>query len=103
MCEGLLQPQLQMLLAEPGIEAQRIVRRPMTQAEQQALAKTPRADVAEQGGPAEYWSATITRSAQQAWPLVEAVPASACGSWRTRRRSRTRGRFCTCVMLRPRN
>jgi hypothetical protein len=26
------------------------------------------------GAPAEYWSATITRTAQQSWPVVEAVP-----------------------------
>jgi hypothetical protein len=65
-----------MLLAEPGIEAQRIVRRPMTQGEQQALAKTSDGQMwLSQGGAAEYWSATITRSAQQAWPLIEAVPA----------------------------
>ena len=76
VCEGLLQPQLQMLLAEPGIEAQRIVRRPMTRGEQQALAKTSDGQMwLSQGGAAEYWSATITRSAQQAWPLIEAVPA----------------------------
>ena len=76
VCEGLLQPQLQMLLAEPGISAQRIVRRPMTQAEQQALQRTPDGQMwLGQGGPAEYWSATITRSAQQAWPRVEAVPS----------------------------
>ena len=64
VCEGLLLPQLQMLLAEPGIEAQRIVRRPMLQSEQQALAKTPEGRcICSQGAPAEYWSATITRNA----------------------------------------
>ena len=76
VCEGLLLPQLQMLLSEPGIEAQRIVRRPMLQSEQQALAKTPDGQMyLSQGAPAEYWSATITRNAQQAWPIVEHVPA----------------------------
>lgn len=75
VCEGLLLPQLQLLLSEPGIEAQRIVRRPMLQAEVQALSKTPNGQMyLSQGGPAEYWSATITRSAQQAWPIIEAVP-----------------------------
>jgi hypothetical protein len=76
VCEGLLQPQLQLLLAEPGIEAQRIVRRPMTAGELQSLQRTQDGQMwLGQGGPAEYWSATITRSAQQAWPIVEAVPA----------------------------
>ena len=92
VCEGLLLPQLQMLLAEPGIEAQRIVRRPMTQGEQQALAKTPEGQMyLSQGGAAEYWSATITRSAQQAWPHDRggAGGVRVGGSWR-RRRSRTR-------------
>ena len=76
VCEGLLLPQLQMLLAEPGIEAHRIVRRPMLQSEIQALQKTPDgAMYLQQGGPAEMWSARITRHTQQAWPHVEAVPA----------------------------
>jgi hypothetical protein len=71
---GLLLPQLQMLLSEPGIEASRIVRRPMTPAESQALAKTPEGRMyLQQGAPAEYWSATITRSATQAWPQVSHV------------------------------
>ena len=76
VCEGLLQPQLQMLLAQPGIEAQRIVRRPMTDEEISTLQKTPDgAMYLSQGGAAEMWSATITRTAQQNWPVVEAVPA----------------------------
>jgi len=74
VCEGLLLPQLQMLLAEPGIEASRIVRRPMTQAEQQALAKSPDGRMyLQQGAPAEYWAATITRTASRSWPVIEAV------------------------------
>ncbi len=76
VCEGLLLPQLQLLLSEPGIEAQRIVRRPMLQSEQQALAKTPEGQMyLQQGAPAEYWSATITRNSAQAWPQIEQVPA----------------------------
>ena len=76
VCEGLLLPQLQMLLSEPGIEAQRIVRRPMTQEEQQAVAKTQDGQMyLSSGGPPEYWSATMTRTAQQSWPQVEAVPS----------------------------
>jgi hypothetical protein len=76
VAEGLLLPQLQMMLAEPGIEAQRIVRRPMTMGEQQALQKVPEGQMyMQQGGAPEYWSATITRSVQQAWPVVESVPA----------------------------
>ena len=71
---GLLLPQLQMLLAEPGIEASRIVRRPMTPAESQALAKTPEGQMyLSQGAPAEYWSVTIARNATQAWPQVSHV------------------------------
>jgi len=76
VCEGLLLPQLQLLLSEPGIEAQRIVRRPMLKSEIDALGKTPNGGMyLQQGGPQEYWSATITRSSQQAWPRVESVPA----------------------------
>ena len=76
VCEGMLLPQLSMLLSEPGIEAQRIVRRPMTQGEQQALGKTQEGQMfLSSGAPPEYWSATITRTAQQSWPQVEAVPA----------------------------
>ena len=76
--DGLILPQLQLLLSEPGIEAQRIVRRPMTQAEIGVVMKAPEvAAYLQQGGAPEYWSATITRSARQAWPVVEAV-ASEC-------------------------
>lgn len=76
VCEGLLLPQLQLLLAEPGIEAQRIVRRPITQSEMQIISKVPEvAMYLQQGGAPEYWSATITRSAAQSWPVVEAVPS----------------------------
>src|SRR5215471_11988773 len=75
VCEGLLLPQLQMLLAEPGIETQRIVRRPATPTELQAIGQTPEGQMyLGQGGAPEVWSATITRSTQQAWPHVEAVP-----------------------------
>jgi hypothetical protein len=76
VCEGLLLPQLQMLLAEPGIEAQRIVRRPMNAEELQAVQRTPEGQMYfGQGGQPEYWAATIVRSTQQAWPVVSYVPA----------------------------
>ena len=76
VCNNLLLPQLQVLLAEPGIEAQRIVRRPMTREEVDGLQKTPEGRMyLQQGAPAEYWSATITREASKAWPVIEAVPA----------------------------
>ena len=76
VCEGLLLPQLQILLSEPGIEAQRLVRRPMNQAEIDALQKIPEGQMyLGNGGPPEYWSATITRSTQQSWPVVSCVPA----------------------------
>lgn len=76
VCEGLLLPQLQMLLAEPGIQASRIVRRPMLPHEQAALAKTPEGQMyLSQGAPAEYWAATITRSVTRSWPHVEQVRA----------------------------
>src|SRR5262252_3565340 len=75
VCEGLLLPQLQMLLAEPGIETQRIVRRPATPTELQAIQQTPEGQMyLQSGAPPEVWSATITRTAQQAWPRIEAVP-----------------------------
>jgi hypothetical protein len=80
VCEGLLLPQLQMLLAEPGIEAQRIVRRPMLQSEIQAMQKTADGamylqQVQQSGQQPEIWSARITRHTAQAWPQVQAVPA----------------------------
>lgn len=76
IAEGLLLPQLEMLLAEPGIETQRIVRRPMTPPEQQAVMKTPEGQMyLAQGGQPEYWSVNLCRVAQQAWPVVEYVPA----------------------------
>jgi hypothetical protein len=76
VCNNLLLPQLQMLLSQPGIETQRIVRRPMTQEELQAVQRTPGGMMyLQQGGPPEYWSATIHRTAQQAWPVVENVPS----------------------------
>jgi len=76
VCEGLLAPQLQLLLAEPGVVAQRIVRRPMLPAEAQAIQQTPEGQMyLAQGGPPEIYSATILRSAAQPWPRIEAVPA----------------------------
>src|SRR5207344_3332575 len=69
-------PQLQMLLTDPGISAQRIVRRPMTKGELAAVQKTPEGMMwLQQGGAAELWEARITRSSQQGWPQVVAVPA----------------------------
>ena len=76
VCEALLLPQLQILLSEPGIEAQRIVRRPMTEEEKRGLIKTQDGQMyLSSGAPAEYWSATLTRTAQQSWPQVEHVAA----------------------------
>jgi hypothetical protein len=76
VCEGLLMPQLAILLAQPGVQAHRIVRRPMLREEQQAIMQTPEgAMYLQQGGPPEIWSANITRSAAEAWPKVEAVPS----------------------------
>ena len=76
VCEGLLLPQLQLLLRQPGIETQRIVRRPMTEEELQFVQRTPDGMMyLQQGGPPEYWSATIHRSAQQSWPVVENIPS----------------------------
>jgi hypothetical protein len=76
VCQGLLLPQLQMLLSEPGIEAQRIVRRPMTPEETKYLQKTPEgAMYLQSGAPAEYWGATLTRTAQRSWPVIEHIPA----------------------------
>src|SRR5215467_721034 len=76
VCEGLLLPQLQMLLAQPGIETRRIVRRQATQEELQAIQRTPEGQMyLQSGAPPEIWSATIHRTMQQAWPVVEAVGA----------------------------
>lgn len=76
VCEGLLMPQLAILLSQPGVQAHRIVRRPMLEDELKACAATPEGAVyLQQGGPREYWSANITRSAAQAWPMIDSVPA----------------------------
>ncbi len=76
VCEGLLLPQLQMLLAEPGIEASRIVRRPMLPPSNRLSPKPPRARCTfskarrpSSGAPPS--PATPT----QAWPHVSHVPA----------------------------
>jgi hypothetical protein len=75
-CDRLLLPQLQALLQEPGISAQRIVRRPMLPNEMRAVAATPEgAAYMQAGGPPIFYAARITRSAARAWPIVEAVPA----------------------------
>ena len=75
-CDRLLLPQLQALLQEPGITAQRIVRRPMLPNEQRAVAATPEgAAYLQAGAPPLFYAARITRSAARAWPMVEAVPA----------------------------
>ena len=75
-CERLLQPQLQMLLAEPGITAQRIVRRPMLPNEIRAVAATQEgAAYLQGGGPPMFYGARLTRTAARAWPQVECVPS----------------------------
>ena len=73
----LLLLRLQMLIAEPGIEAQRITRRPMTPEETKYIQKTPEGTMFLQNGqPAEYWGATLTRTAQKAKrPVIEHIPA----------------------------
>ena len=76
VCENLLMPQLQMLLAQPGAKAQRLVRRPMSPTDLQLLQKIPEAQMyLSQGGAAEYWSATITRQTSQSWPIIQSVPS----------------------------
>ena len=75
-CDRLLLPQLQALLQEPGITAQRIVRRPMLPNEVRAVAATPEgAAYLQAGAPQMFYAARITRSAARAWPIVEAVPS----------------------------
>jgi hypothetical protein len=75
-CDRLLLPQLQALLQEPGITAQRIVRRPMLPNEMRAVAATPEgAAFLQAGAPPVFYAARITRSAARAWPIVEAVPS----------------------------
>ena len=75
-CDRLLLPQLRALLGEPGITAQRIVRRPMLPNEVRAVGATPEgAAYLQAGGPPQFYGARITRAAARAWPIVEAVPA----------------------------
>jgi hypothetical protein len=74
-CERLLAPQLSALLAEPGIVAQRITKRPMLPNEQRAVENTPEGMAYFQaGGPPVFYGARILRSAARAWPIVEVVP-----------------------------
>ena len=76
VCEGLLQPQLQMLLAQPGIEAQRIVRRPMTDEEVSTLQKTPdRGDVSAAGWRPRNVGGDYYADGAAKLAVVEAVPA----------------------------
>lgn len=73
-CDRLLAPQLSALLAEPGITAQRIAKRPMLPSEQRAIAATPEgAAYFQAGGPQILYSARVTRSAARSWPIVESV------------------------------
>lgn len=73
-CNRLLLPQLQILLQEPGISAQRVARRPMLPNEIRAVGATPEgAAYLQAGGPPVFWSARITRAAARAWPMVRAV------------------------------
>lgn len=73
-CNRLLLPQLQMLLQESGISAQRVARRPMLPNELRAVGATPEgAAYLQAGGAPVFYSATITRSAARAWPIVESV------------------------------
>jgi len=77
-CDRLLAPQLSALLQEPGIIAQRIVKRPMLPSEQRAFAATPEgAAYFQAGGPPVLFGARITRTSARSWPIVESVdPAS---------------------------
>jgi len=73
-CNNLLAPQLQFLLQESGITAQRIARRPMLPHELRAVAATPEGDAyLKAGGEPMFYSARITRHAARGWPVVEAV------------------------------
>lgn len=75
-CDRLLLPQIQVLLREPGITAQRIVRRPMLPNELRAVAATPEGmSYLQQGGAPEFYAARITRAAARAWPIIEYVPS----------------------------
>lgn len=76
VCEGLLAPQLQMLMAEPGVTAYHIAKRPMLPREQQAAMMSPEsAAYLQQGGEPMLYSARITRQHAQALPRVEALRA----------------------------
>ena len=73
-CDRLLSPQLRALLAEPGIIAQRVTKRPMLPSEQRAITATPEgAAYFGAGGPPVLYGARITRTAARSWPIVESV------------------------------
>jgi hypothetical protein len=73
-CDRLLAPQLTALLAEPGIVAQRVTKRPMLPSEQRAILATPEGMAYFQaGGPPHLYGARITRTAARSWPIVESV------------------------------
>lgn len=73
-CNNLLAPQLQFLLQESGITAQRIARRPMLPHELRAVSATPEgAAYIQAGGEPMFYSAKLTRHAARGWPIVESV------------------------------
>lgn len=73
-CNNLLAPQLQALLRQPGITAQRVTKRPMLPSEQRAIAATAEgAAYFQVGGEPVLFSALITRSVARSWPQIESV------------------------------
>lgn len=73
-CDNLLAPQLQALLRQPGILAQRVSKRPMLPSEQRAIAATAEgAAYFQLGGEPVLFSALITRSVARSWPIIESV------------------------------
>lgn len=73
-CNNLLAPQLQALLRQPGITAQRVIKRPMLASEQRAVAATAEgAAYFQAGGEPVLFSALITRSVARSWPHIESV------------------------------
>jgi hypothetical protein len=74
---GLIESQMQKLVAEPGVQAMRVVRRQATPAEQSGVLSSPEAQVVQlrPGQPLLVYDAQITRRSPRNRPRLMAVPS----------------------------
>lgn len=74
---GLIESQMQKLVAEPGVQAMRVVRRQATPAEQSGVLSSPEAQIVQlrPGQPLLVYDAQITRRSPRNRPRLMAVPS----------------------------